>query len=102
MSEIEDRIAAHRETMRKRFDADFGVRDDGQIHLGPLNVDAMDDSELSVVVEHPALHNTVKAYASCLREARKLRLEGNIAVAFRLERKLETMYDHHIPKRLLW
>lgn len=87
---------------REAFDAEYGVRTDGQIHLGPINIDDLSTSELEIVGNHPALHEEVKRYARLILVARDLRLAANINDALRLERRAERIYQQEMPKMLRW
>jgi hypothetical protein len=87
---------------RKEFDKTHNVRDDGQIHLEPINLDCLTDTELELAATHPALHAEVKTYVGHLLKARKHRLAGKIEMALGVELSAERIYKKRIPQRLRW
>ncbi len=86
---------------RESFDHEHGVRRDGQIHLGPINLDGMTAPDLMVAAEHPALHDDVKAYARVKLDAFGERIAGRTERAMRLEIKAERLYQR-MPEGLRW
>lgn len=86
---------------RLAFDAVYDVRTDGLVHLGALNLDAMEYDDLAIASEHPALHSDVRTYAALRREAYALRECGDIARAMRLEGKADSLYDL-MPTSVQW
>lgn len=82
------------------FDGAYEVRTDGQVHTGPINVDSMPDEDLDIAAHHPALHGTVKYYASVLLDARKAK-RAAVTRALRLEAKCERIYAA-IPEVCKW
>lgn len=88
-------------TNREEFDTTHNVRTDGQIHLGPINLDDMPSIDLLVAETHPALHEDVREYATCKLEARTHRVKGNITLAQMLERRCDRLYKS-MPKSCRW
>lgn len=88
-------------TTHAAFDALYGIRTDGQIHRGALNLDCMPQADLAIAAEHPALHVDVRDYAIVRYAACTLRLAGDIEKASRLESKLERLYSA-LPRALRW
>lgn len=87
---------------RLAFNANHGIGDNGQIYLGAINLEGLCDSELRVAYRHPALHETVRAFAGLTIEARELRKSGEIGAATRLETKADAIYTRQMPKSCKW
>lgn len=86
---------------RSEFERYNGIRTDGQVQQGPVNLDGMTTDELAHAQKHPALHSDVRAYARCKRSAMLQRMAGNVADATGLETRCERLYGI-IPKSLRW
>lgn len=87
---------------RATFDRNNEVRTDGQIHLGPVNIEGLDDDELAIACEHPALHEEVKLFARLTKVARAKRLAGLISTAVAYERRADFIYNTTMPKKVRW
>lgn len=87
---------------RQEFDKLYGVRDDGQIHHGPVNIDGMTIDELEIAAYHPALHHDVRRYAVIMVEAWKLRVSGKVDRACELSDRADRMYKSFIPAACRW
>ncbi len=78
-----------------------------RIHAGvramrcPVNVDAMAEDELSVLILHPLFDRRVQEYAKHTLAARQARLAGNIQMAGINEDKAEAIY-RRLPRSLRW
>lgn len=83
------------------FERAYGISRDGQIHMGPLAVDGMPDSEILILCDHPGVHVDVKAFGSLTLAARRDRLVGRIVEAARLEAHAEAVYAA-LPAALRW
>lgn len=77
------------------------IRDDGQCHMAPINLEGCTDSGLAKIAAHPAVHADVRRMASLYIESRKARLAGDISQAQRLEDKAERLYET-LPTNLRW
>lgn len=86
---------------REDFDRAHNVRNDGQIHLCPINLDDMGTKDLELVPVHPALHPAVRAYASAELSARAHRLAGSIVEAKRMDRAKDLIY-RQMPASVRW
>jgi hypothetical protein len=86
---------------RDDFDRAYEVRNDGQIHLGAINLDDMPESDLRIAADHPALHSDVKQYAYGKCSAIAYKLDGEITKAARVEARLESIY-YRMPKPCRW
>ncbi len=88
-------------TPMEMFEACYNVRNDGQAHTSAVNLDDMPTDDLKCASAHPALHELVRQYAQFVGQARTHRLNGDIALAMRVETKLDRMYDN-LPQALRW
>ena len=86
---------------RAEFDTAYGIRTDGQAHLGPVNLDGADLEDLNVAAEHPALHADVRDYARCKAAESRCRTAGVISMAAAWERQADNAY-HNMPARCRW
>lgn len=86
---------------RAAFDSAYHIRTDGQMHMAPLNLDDMPDSDLSIAANHPALHHDVRLYAGRIIEARSHRLAGDIPTAMRIEVGCDWLYER-MPRSVRW
>lgn len=73
----------------------------GQVHNSPINVDAMNMSELSEAESNNKLHAAVRAYAGLLIQAANLRHTMGITAAERCERKAQEIYAG-LPRSVKW
>ncbi len=87
---------------RETFDRENGIRTDGQIHLGPVNLDGMSADELVVAFHHPALHAEVRRYAGVMLDAYAATMRGDIHLASALERKADYIHDRLMPAACRW
>lgn len=77
------------------------IREDGQVHMGAINLEGCTDAELVTITAHPAPHADIKLMAAMLLRARQSRLEGRTDTAMKLEARFERLYAT-LPKRLKW
>lgn len=83
------------------FNVEYMVPEDGQIHLIPLNLDSMCESDLATAMKHPALHELVRKYAQLKLVAIDCRKDGKVDDALKIERKLDNLYDI-LPEKTKW
>lgn len=88
-------------TARDDFDARNGIRNDGQVFLGAINLEGLDIEDLFIASNHPALHRDVRSAANLLVLARELRCKGRIQEASKLEGRVDALY-HIMPKSCRW
>lgn len=86
---------------RNDFDRIHSVRNDGQACMTAINLEGLTDEELDIASKHPALHSDIRDMAATLTVSRALRSAGNIALAARLEAKVERLYET-LPECLRW
>ncbi len=79
------------------FDAKHGIRTDGQIHLGSLNVHALSDADLVVAMAHPALHHDVRECATLIHLSRVARAAGELTMARRLTLRAGIRVAYDMP-----
>ena len=77
------------------------IRDDGQTHMGAINLEGCTATELHTVAGHPAVHADVRSMARIYILSRAHRIRGAIEQATRLEAKADRLYAT-LPQSLRW
>lgn len=67
----------------------------------PINVECSTDEDLALIAEHPAVHADVQRMAVLTAMARIERLSGSVAMALKIEGKVDRLYET-LPRHLRW
>lgn len=87
---------------RTEFNLKHNIGHNGDCMTKPINLDAMEDSELDVASAHPGLHAEVRRYANLMCTARACKLAGQGNLSTYWEKRARRVYMVDMPANLRW